>query len=253
MSRNFLARSAGSLALIAALGTAAMAQDTNPAPASDLPEALSALDLQDLEIDQTRRGGRRVEGELPGGGEIMAMIDAENALMMVKAEDAALPQSVIDALLPQSARDNEIIAQFSVIDAVGGREGRVMVGGQDADGDDIRASFDEDGRLVRFGRGDDDRDGPGDRKRGGRQGRHGDDGHGRRGGQEMRGQGSGNGMGPQFDTAALSTALTDAGYTEIGDPAPTGPRMAVDAVNAAGEPVTLEIDRDGEVIRETAR
>lgn len=281
MSSKFLKLHVAALAMVAGLGATAFAQDTQ-APAGDqLPAVLNALNLQNVEAKQGPRGGRKIEGDLPGGGEIEAFVDSDNNPVMVEAEDVALPQSLIDALLPQSVRDSDILSQFAEIDRVGGRDGRFMVAGEDADGEDLRAGFDADGRLLRFGRGDDDHGKRGwrehrnedraDKRQGGRHGemRHGEMRQGEKR-HEMRGEGRMRGDGPQgegpqgdgprsggrmpmVDTAALNDTLSGAGYSEITQPRPTGPRLQLDAVNPAGEAVTLEVAPDGEVIREIAR
>lgn len=343
MSRAFLTRSAAAIALAAAIGGAALAQDATPAASPELPEALSALNLTNIEVETGKRGGTKVEGDLPGGGEIEAMIDPDGNLMMVRSDEAALPQSLIDALLPENLRSNEILPQFAVIEAVGGREGNFMIGGRDSDGEEIRAGFDEDGRLMRFGRGDDDRGergfGRGEHRGEGRgqgRGEHGGKGRGEHRGEgrgaggehgpygdgehwkehrgemqgqgqgkgpmngehgQMRGQGKGpmggqpgqmqgqgkgpmggqpgqmqgQGKGPmggqpgemrqqgqmqngmQFRAEEMNKALSDAGYTDLGAPTPLGPVMQVEAVNPAGEPVILDVESDGNIIRESAR
>ncbi|MBU3032223.1 hypothetical protein [Paracoccus marinaquae] len=261
MSRQAFTIAAGSVALAAVLGTATLAQDAAPAaPATDLPEILGALNLENIEIDAGKRGGRKIEGDLPGGGEIEAFVDPQGKVMMIEADDVVMPQSVIDAMVPQAVRDSGILSQFAVIDRIGGRDGRLMIGGEDASGEDLRAGFDEDGRLMRFGRGDDDHD-----RRDGRRDRddrmHGKRDHGR-GGPDMGPMGGPRGAAgqpgdmpppPPFDAAALTEALTGAGYSGIGDPRPTGPRLLLEATNPAGEAVLLEVDPAGEVLRETAR
>lgn len=265
MSRYFMTLTAASAALIAGLGGAVLAQDAAPTPTADLPAALSTLDLQNVEIKPGRRGGSKIEADLPGGGEIEAFVDDQNNLIMVDTDDVAVPQSLIDTLLPQSVRDNDILSQFSTIEKIGGREGRFMVGGQDANGEDLRAGFDEDGRLMRFGRGDDDerghkgREGRGGHGKGEHGGKHGKGDHGR-GGPKDGGPRDGGPRGagdmpppPPVDAAALNQALTGAGYSDLGELRPEGRRMLIDATNAAGESVTLEVDPAGEVIRETAR
>ncbi|MBO9455514.1 hypothetical protein J7376_05620 [Paracoccus sp. R12_1] len=258
MSKHIVKLSAATFALIAGLAGATQAQEAAPAAGNDLPEVLRALNLTDLEVKDGPRGGRKVEGDLPGGGEIEAFIDRDGNLALVEADDVAMPSSLIDTLLPQTVRDGEILSQFARIERIGGRDGRVMIRGEDSEGEDVRAGFDREGRLLGFGRGDDD-DGKG--RRGPKHGRgdhdhhkgkhwmHGDKDHARHGGKEKRGP---RPM-PQVDDAALNRTLDGAGYSDIGAARPAGPRLVLDAVNAAGEPVTLEIAPDGEVIRETAR
>lgn len=327
--------SAAMLALIAGIGTGAMAQ-TAPV-AGDLPAPLAGLNLNNLEIDTKRDGMREIEGRTADGVDIEAKIDMAGNLVEVEADDGALPQSLIDALvpaelrsqpvmalfgsvtevnqrpdhveikgrqptgaeieakfdrqntligvevdeaaipadlintlLPQGVRDNEVIGQFDRIDEIGNRDNRVMVKGEDATGQDMRAEFDADGRVLRFGREDSPR---GDR----REERRGDHGHGhddrgpRHGDRAMRGDGqrsmgdgprghgpAGDARGPapilaDFDTVAVNQQLIQAGYGNFGILRAEGPRLMLEATNPQGEPVTLELDRQGEVVRETAR
>lgn len=329
--------SAAMLALIAGIGTGAMAQ-TAPA-ANDLPAPLAGLNLNNLDIETKRDGMREVDGRTADGVDIEARIDMAGNLVEVEADDGALPQSLIDALvpadlrgapvmglfgsitevkqhpahleikgrqptgteiearfdrqnalvgvevddaaipaellgtlLPQAVRDNEVIAQFDRIDEIGNRDGRVMVKGEDATGQDMRAEFDADGRVLRFGREDGPRGDRGEERRGDRGPRHDDRGPG---GHAMRGEGHagrpmGDGDGPRghgpagdargpapvpadFDAVAVNQRLSGAGYTGFGFLRADGPRLMLEATNPQGEPVTLELDRQGEVVRETAR
>ncbi|WP_347138512.1 hypothetical protein [Paracoccus sp. SSK6] len=322
--------SAAMLALIAGIGTGAMAQ-TAPA-ATDLPAPLAGLNLKNLDIETKRDGMREIEGRTadgvdieakvdmagnlveveadggalpqplldamvpadlrgqqvmslfgsitevkqrpehveisgrqPTGAEIEARFDRQNALIGVEVDDASLPADLVGALLPQAVRDNEVIGQFDRIEEIMNRNGRIMVEGEDANGEDMRAMFDTDGRVLRFGREDDD--GPkGDRDRG----RHGDHGprmgdrgpgdHGPHGEHGARGAGpAGDGpRGPapipaDFDAVAVNQKLTQAGYKDFGFLRAEGPRLMLEATNPQGEAVTLELDPRGEVVRETAR
>ncbi|WP_374299429.1 hypothetical protein [Paracoccus sp. (in: a-proteobacteria)] len=215
-------------------------------------------------------GGRQAQGQ-----EIEVRFDRQNALAGIEMDDAAIPAELADTLLPQSVRDNDLMAQFGRIDEIGTRQGHITVRGEDADGNDMRADFDRDGRVVRFGR-DDDGDGPrGDRGHGGHEprgagrGDHGPGDHGPRGerpmgdgpmGDGVRGDGP-RGDGPRgpapipadFDSVAVNQKLTQAGYKDFGFLRAEGPRLMLEATNPQGEAVTLELDRQGEVVRETAR
>lgn len=283
MSRTFLKGSIAAIALASVLGTIAVAQDAAPAaPAQEpavtaptaetLPAPLAALNLTDIDIDETRRGGWKVEGDLPGGGEIDAFIDHTGQLRFVEADDdAALPQSIVDAMVPQAVRDNALLGEISVIGKVGAMNGMVMLAGRDANGEAVRAGFAEDGSLMRFGRGDQDhrRDGRGGDDHGRRGGDHGDrhgDKHGKRGGDrdgDRWGGGDGD-RGPRhgdrggdrpapISTEAAQQALEAAGYTDIANLTSRGPGVSAEAVNQAGEAVTVQVSPRGEVVRETAR
>lgn len=308
MTRTTLRHSISALALSALLGGVALAQTapatapeapaaTAPAPATapvaitaeTLPAPLAALGLTDVEIETGKRGSKKVEGDLPDGTEIEAMIDWEGTLRHVEAEDdAALPPSLIEALIPATVRAQAIMADFATINEVGVMPMGVMVGGTDAAGEKLRAGFAQDGTLIRFGRGEmaeghgkggkhgkhgklgEGRGAKGEGRHGKGEGRgkHGHD-HGAMGGQMggmpgafgamtgmqgMSGMGGGMGHPPApLDDAAATTAVTAAGYTALGTITREGPRTLIEAVNPAGESVTVELNPRGEVVRETAR
>lgn len=295
MSSTFR-NTAAILALVAGLGGAAYAQTaietapatpeaTSPTPpattpatpveitAETLPDLLKGLNLQNIDIDQDRRH-IEVEGNLADGTQIEAKLDPQGQLRRIEADDdAALPASVIEAMIPEAVRGAEMYGQFTSINEIGlppadAPVKGVMIEGIDANGEQLRALFGEDGTLNRFGRGDDDH-GPrghrhGDRggdhgERHGKRGDHGD--HGERG---MRGhdknRDGGHDMGRDggqppapLDAAAVTTILTDAGYQSLGEITQDGPRTLIEAVNAAGETVTVELSPRGDVVRETAR
>ena len=58
---------------------------------------------------------------------------------------------------------------------------------------------------------------------------------------------------PSFDPVDVNRTLTEAGYSDFGFLRPQGPRIVIEATNPDGEPVLLELDPQGEVIRESAR
>lgn len=283
MSRLNLRNPVSALAIMAVLGGAAFAQTATTPPAAEtpaveapasntpataepvtitadtMPDVLKVLDLTDLDIDAGRRGGTKIEGEMADGTEIEAMIDPAGNLRMVRADDdKPLPQSVIDALLPEAVRASSILAEMATIGGIGVMGDGVMVGGKDAAGENVRAAFANDGTLIRFGRGDDMRGhgGKGDhgkhmRGHGGKDGkdmRRGD----RRGGGHDRGSRSGQAP-AMLDDAAATTALADAGYTALGAITRDGSRTMVEAVNPSGETVTVELNPNAQVVRETAR
>lgn len=59
--------------------------------------------------------------------------------------------------------------------------------------------------------------------------------------------------GAPSEEGALRGDLEDAGYADLGRFVPTADGATVDAVNPQGEPVTLTLDAQGEVVEETAR
>lgn len=95
-----------------------------------------------------------IESRQSTGATIADKFDRQNALIGVEVDEGAIPGELVAALLPQAVRDNEVIAQFGRIDEIGTRTGRVEVEGRDATGEKMRADFDADGRVLRFGRDD---------------------------------------------------------------------------------------------------
>lgn len=287
MSLKTLAAS-GALIALAAL-TPALAQQAADAPAvqapaaGQVPAAIQALGLERLAQESLRDGRRAFTGVLPDGIRIEARVDAQDALIGVWADEAALPDEIIDALLPQAIRGSQVLGQFDRLEAVRVADGRFDLRGRDASGTGMRAQFDEAGMLLRFGR-----EGEGHEMRHGKGGPRGDHGRGQharrdhgqaghgRGPQGSHGHGQGHnafgmsdrGMAerggrampgadraaaPDFDTVAAGQRLSDAGYTALGLLRQQGPRIILDATNPQGEAVTLELDRMGELIRESAR
>lgn len=197
-----------------------------------------------------------VKGNQPDGADAELKFDPQGALVGAELDDAALPDALVQALLPQAVRDADVFSQFGRIDEIGSRNGHFIVKGEDASGRDMGAAFDQEGRVLRFGS-----DGP---RKGGHDhhGRDRDDdrrGDDRRGGPGHAGRGGPDGhpaRGPRladFNAVEVNQRLTAAGYSQFGFLRPQGPRIVLEATNPQGEPVVLELDRAGEVVRETAR
>jgi len=271
-------------AVLALLAGPVLAQDAAPAaptpPAAEaqaaqtqapaLPKVLQDAGLTDVTTKRGPRGGSRVEGKLPDGSQIQAMLTAEGTLRGVKAQgDAALPQALVEQLVPQAVRDNAVFAELGSLRAVFTSERGVMLAGQDAEKNRIRAAFAEDGTLLRFGRGDDDHDRKDrgrdhgkrhDDRRGDRDRDHDRDWGGKRDHDRREGRGP-DAPRPAGDAPeraavapeALRQALTSAGYTRLGEIAQDGPRITAQAHNPEGEPVLLELNPQGRVLREIAR
>ena len=244
-----------------------------------LPQAVRDHEATGLfvRIDEIARHGDllRIEGRQAGGEDAEAVFDAGNRLVGLELDDAAIPAALVEALLPQPVREAEAMAQFAHIEEIHNRAGAVAVEGRDEAGEKMKAVFDAEGRLLRFGRDEDRgprewrgraphgemmRQGPGMMWRGG----PGPDGHPRGmhmrpGGPEGRpGHSPAGGPGeampaPGFDAAEVNRRLTEAGYGGFGFLRTDGPRILLEANNPQGEPVTLELDPKGEVVRETAR
>lgn len=270
MSRDKFLGTTAIIAVIASVGGGVMAQtvtqgdqpsasSSTEAAQPSMPPELEALNLENIESEIKRGGFREIEGRTSDGSEIEARVDSSGNLIEVEVDDGPMPQSLIEALLPQSIRDNEVIGQFSMIEEIGTRREMLGVKGEDAQGEDLFALFDQDGRLLRFGRDDDKRGGKGMH----RDGRHGgpDHGHGDREKhmRQMAKQHADDDRGPrrmprvEFEPSEVNTQLSDAGYGEFGFLHMKGPRILLDATNPQGEPVILELDPKGEIIRETAR
>lgn len=231
-----------------------------------------------------------VSGNQENGDDIEAAFNKENQLVKAELDDAALPTSVVEAMVPQSVREGDIFAQFATVEEVGQMRDILIVKGDDADGKGMGAAFDQDGRVLRFGReGDRPRgprfgdDGPRDDDRGG-WGRHGPRDHGPDGkGHDGRGAGKHDRDGhgphgdgprdhgqrgdgprdsdqarmapaqPSFDAVAVNKTLIEAGYSNFGFLRPQGASVVIEATNPQGENVLLELGADGDVVRETAR
>lgn len=233
------------------------------APATALPAALTDLGITDATLREGRKGGQRAEGTLPGGTAFRAMLDDKGALRMIRTTDeaAALPADLVARLVSEAVRANAVFGQVTTVKGVAQGDQGVMVFGTDAAGQPVRAGFAADGTLQRFGRGDMDHGDRKDGKKGDRKGKHGkgergergDDRGERRGDREDERGGSQGGPAAALDDAGVQALLTDAGYTQPGAITRNGPRVEVEAVNPAGQPVTVTINPRGVIIRELAR
>ncbi len=293
MSRVFTS-SVAAAALIAVLSGPVLAQSEPAAPAAPateaptvtVPQVLQDAGLTDVESKPTRRGSR-IEGSLPDGTEIGAILDDKGGLRGLRADgDGALPQALIDQLVPQAVRNQAIFAELGRIEAIFTGERGVMVAGKDAQDKPVRAAFAEDGTLLRFGRGDEagrgmgpmgdhgpkghgkhDDKGPKGRDRDHTRGdRHGDDDRkepkrdgfrdGARDGGRDAGRDGDGARGPQGQPQTVDqirASLTQAGYTGIGQVLQQGPVTVAQATNPEGEPVLVEVGVDGSVLRELNR
>lgn len=276
MSRTLTSRIAlgAVLAMLAAAPVLAQ-QETPAAPAAPaqssqqqavtLPEALQGAGLTDVTSKPMRRGdGTRIQGTLPDGNKIDAMLDASGTLRGLRSQsEAALPAALTGGLLPQAVRDNPIFGELTQLQGIFVGERGIKLAGIDAQKNRVHAAFAPDGTLVRFGRGDDEGRGFGRGMDGdhghdgkGRGGKHGDRDGKRRGHDDddhRRGDRRDDSARQPVDEAALRQTLSDDGYTRIGAIDRNGPRLAVEATNPEGEAVTLELTAKGELMRETAR
>ncbi len=225
---------------------------TQPTEASEaLPPLLQQLNLSDVKIKEDRRG-KKVRGQTADGAEIRAFVDDQGNVRGVMADDkVALPDAVVQQMLPEAVRNQGTLSQFATISAVFSAERGVMVGGVDANGQQLRAGFSQDGTLMRFGRGEEAGRGEGKHGHWGKE-RHGwghkhKEGWGHKGGDDRRG----DAPAPLSDEAVLK-AVQDAGYTEAGQITREGPSSFVSAKNPEGESVRVEVTPKGDVVRETA-
>lgn len=192
-------------AMMGVLGGGLAVAQTAPAPAApetqteqpgatpadvQVPDLLQGDAFSDVEGRTGRRGGAFFEGTIvESGKDFDAMVNAEGDVVgMRTAPGSALPQAVIDALLPEAARSNAILSEITELNAIGSRDGAVMIGGQDASGDDVRIAFDADGELVQFARGEHGKHGMGD--------------HGKRGMGDRDGRGPGGDKGDKAQREA---------------------------------------------------
>lgn len=247
------------LAATAALGAPLAAQTTaEPAPAATtqavetpaaaVPEALSALGIDNAKLDESRRGGQRAEGTFAGGAAYHAMLDDKGALRMIRVTDKAaeLPADVATKLVPENVRSAPIFAEFTKLQGVGISERGLMVFGVDAADEQLRAAFTSDGTLSQFGRGEFKGPKKDDHGKHERKGKH--DKHGKRDHDGKRDDAA-----KQLDDAAVTSILTDGGYTAVEGIKRDGPRVEANAVNPDGEAVTVTINPRGVIVRELAR
>lgn len=287
MSRK-LSTSIALSALLAALSAPVLAQETPAVPPAaqaqapvDLPQALKDAGLSDVTSKRGQRGATRIDGTLPDGTQIDAMLDDKGQLRGLRARgEATLPKALTDQLVPQAVRDSAVFGELGDLKAVFTGERGVMLAGQDGEKNKLRAAFTQDGTLMRFGRGDADR---GDGWQGKRPGDHRDKGRAHRGhdrrddhrGRDHRPRGDrgpGRDMPPagaapqppaadapqrqgalaptQLDPGEVRMALTAAGYSRIGEITQDGPRIMAQAINPEGEPVKVELSPKGQVKRE---
>lgn len=274
--RNRFSSSIALSAMMAVLAAPLAAQEATktPAPATQtqqpaaqtapvLPPELASAGLTDVTSKQGKRGETRIRGKLADGTVLDALVDPKGKLHGVRAKDkAALPAGLIADLVPQPVRDSAPYAEITTLEAVFMGQRGVMLAGKDAQDAPVRAAFAPDGTLLRFGRGPDagpafDRRGPGDdgpRGKGPGKHHHHRPGPGGRDAAPSPGndrQGAAQQM--QRDRDSVEQALTSAGYTQIGTVAKAGPRMVAQAVNPQGEKVSVELDANGQVLREVNR
>lgn len=213
--------------------------------------AMSAMsEVTDISF---RRQGVKVEGRQPNRDELELFFDAQGRLIAAEADDQGLPQMLLEQVLPQAVMSSDALGQLARIEEIGLHgDSRFRIEGEDASGKDIRLLIDHDGRLLRFGR-----EGDGRKRPDGWQERRSDGGpghfhrsgfHSQRGGP-MRGQA----QGLDFDPVEVNQRLTEAGYSGFGLLRRAGPALVLEAQNPAGESVILQLDSQGEIIRETAR
>lgn len=269
MSRVF--RTPITLALMAALAGPVLAQEAAQPPvavaAVTLPKALQDAGLTEVTSKPGRHDGTRIRGKLPDGTQLEAMLDAQGALRGLRTRDeAALPPALVAQIVPQAVRDSAIFAEIGSLKGAFMDERGVMLIGQDAGQNRIRAAFAQDGTLLRFGRGDKE-DGPGfDRDKGRRHGDDHRDGRHGKGRDHDRREGHGDdappppeGMpapqqqGALVERGEVRLALTSAGYSRIGEITQEGPRVIAQATNPEGEPVLVELSPEGRVLREINR
>lgn len=232
-----------------------------------LPEAVRGHEamglfarIQEIKLD---RRGIELDGYQQNGDDLELGFDPQGRLVAVDADDTALPQSLVDLLLPQAVMGSDVLAQFASFDEIKLHdEGRYRVEGRDETGQHLRVMVDQDGRLLRFGRDDGRRKGPGGWQEGAAHGKPGAYGQGPRArfhGEAMRpdprrGGGSrAEATELAFDPVEANQRLTEAGYSGFGLLRRAGPALVLEAQNPAGEPVILQLDNQGEIIRETAR
>ncbi|MDS9467978.1 hypothetical protein RGQ15_10415 [Paracoccus sp. MBLB3053] len=288
MSRYF-SSSVATAALLAVLAGPVLAQEAPAQPAEQshgqvqvqvaIPQALQDAGLTDV-TGKPSRHGQRIEGKLPDGTEIGAILDESGELRGLRSHgEQPLPATLVERLVPQTVRNQPIFAELGQVQAIFINERGVMLAGSDAQSNSVRAAFAEDGTLLRFGRGDDrakemggkkgkghgpkgdehgakGHKGPkGDHMREHKAERHGEKGErGRQGAPRAQGDmppppASGDALSPD----QVRSSLSQAGYTSVGQILQQGPITIAQATNPEGEPVLVEIAPNGDVVRELNR
>ena len=137
--------SAAVLALVAGIGTGALAQTAAPA---ELPAPIAGLNLNNLEIETKRDGMREIEGRTADGVDIEAKVDMAGNLVEVEADDGVLPQGLIDALVPAAVKGNQVMSLFGSITEVKRRPEHLEVKGRQPTGAEIEVKFDRQNALI---------------------------------------------------------------------------------------------------------
>lgn len=236
----------------------APAAEVQAGASTALPQAITDLGITEATVSDGRRGGKRIEGSLPGGAAFQGMLDGKGQLRMIRATDKAsvLPDETISKLIPEAVRNTGIFSEFASVQGVAISERGLMLFGTDAKEEPVRAAFSSDGTLQRFGRGDIKGPGMGPHGKnhkkgdnhGGKRGRGSD-----RGDKLPDGQSRAPAQSSSLDDAAVQSILSDGGYTEVGAITRNGARVEVEAKNPEGEAVTVTVNPRGVVVRELAR
>lgn len=201
-----------------------------------------------------------IEGRDADGAEMKLRFDPSSArLIGAEIKHGALPQALVDEILPPAVRNAEIFGTFASLGSIRAEGDSYGLRGRDGSGARMRAQLDASGAVLRF-RGDDDDGNPRARmhdRMKERMERRGDEG-GRRAGEHRAPMGGPaapmmGGAAAPIDTVAINRRLSEAGYGDFGLLQQRGPRLSLQATNPDGEPVTLELDPTGEILRETAR
>lgn len=157
MTKASFSASVAMIALMAGLGGGAIAQTAPQDPAAaaetlpasaELPEALTALGLQNIEIETKRAGLREIEGRTADGVKIEAMIGINGEVLAIEADDGVLPASLVEQLLPQALRDHQAMALFATIDEIKRGRDHIEVKGEQQNGEDVEARFDSQNALI---------------------------------------------------------------------------------------------------------
>ncbi|WP_304617537.1 hypothetical protein [Paracoccus sp. (in: a-proteobacteria)] len=230
-----------------------------------LPEAVRAhpalAQLARITEIETDSRSLEIEGYDAEGVEMKLRFDRADRLIGAEIKRGALPQALVDEILPPAIRNSEVYGNFASIAGIRAEGDRFGLRGRDGSGARMGAQMDASGAVLRF-RGDDDDDGPRARMHERMKERM-QDRDEARGPDRWRGDGDrpGHARGPMgrgapdlsIDTVAINQRLTEAGYGGFGLLHQRGPRLSLQATNPDGEPVTLELDPAGEILRETAR
>ncbi|MCX8995547.1 PepSY-like domain-containing protein [Rhizobiaceae bacterium BDR2-2] len=122
--------------------------------AQDLPPAVSALGLTDVQVHGKRHAdyGRKIHGTLPGGTRVEIELDRNGEIEEVEARGRGLfPIAEIRSLIPEAVQSNSSFPADARVEKIEfEHNGRIEIDGRLANGREFDAEFTADGQLIEF-------------------------------------------------------------------------------------------------------